>query len=173
MLLSASVTVAQGRLLEGRDPIALTAVQFLGATARRAAVRGGRGPAVRRIPAVAVLATLALTITGTLVPFSLFAFGQKRVSRGGGRARSSTWSRWSAPSSGSSPSATRPGSRQLGGGLAILAGIALSSLPLLALRRAPAPGRAATAVTERARSRDCRSGVWCPCPMSLRRARAA
>src|SRR6266436_2517827 len=32
LLLSATVTVAQGRLLTGRDPIAVTAVQFLGAT---------------------------------------------------------------------------------------------------------------------------------------------
>src|SRR6266481_2542276 len=32
LLLSATVTVAQGRLLAGRDPIAVTAVQFLGAT---------------------------------------------------------------------------------------------------------------------------------------------
>jgi O-acetylserine/cysteine efflux transporter len=33
VLLSAAFTVAQGRLLPGRDPIAVTAVQFLGATA--------------------------------------------------------------------------------------------------------------------------------------------
>src|ERR1700750_665149 len=32
LLLSAMVTVAQGRLLAGRDPVAVTAVQFLGAT---------------------------------------------------------------------------------------------------------------------------------------------
>ena len=32
LLLSATVTVAQGRLLAGRNPVAVTAVQFLGAT---------------------------------------------------------------------------------------------------------------------------------------------
>ena len=45
LFLGAAVTVAQGRLLTGRDPVAVTAVQFLGASARRAAghgVYGGR-----------------------------------------------------------------------------------------------------------------------------------
>ncbi len=51
LLLSATVTVAQGRLLTGRDPVAVTAVQFLGATLgalpvavlRRGRPRGARG----------------------------------------------------------------------------------------------------------------------------------
>ena len=51
LLVSAAFTVAQTRLLRGRDPIAATAVQFLGAAARRAAVRGGhRGHARRPAP---------------------------------------------------------------------------------------------------------------------------
>ena len=39
LFLSAAVTVAQGRLLAGRDPVAVTAVQFLGATVGALAVR--------------------------------------------------------------------------------------------------------------------------------------
>src|SRR5215471_9687013 len=81
LVLSATVTVAQGRLLIGRDPVAVTAVQFLGAalgalpvaalTAGTPASPGGAGP---------VLAVVALAAGGTLLPFTLFAFGQSRVS---------------------------------------------------------------------------------------------
>ena len=81
LLLSATVTVAQGRLLTGRDPVAVTAVQFLGATLGSlpvAMVTEG----VPAAPAGAgmVLAVVALALAGTLAPFTLFAFGQSRVS---------------------------------------------------------------------------------------------
>src|SRR5881392_2702703 len=81
LLLSATVTVAQGRLLAGRDPVAVTAVQFLGAALGSlpiAVVTEG----VPAAPAGAgvVLAVVALALAGTLAPFTLFAFGQSRVS---------------------------------------------------------------------------------------------
>src|SRR5689334_24377727 len=81
LLLSATVTVAQGRLLAGRDPVAVTAVQFLGAALGSlpiAVVTEGMPAA----PAGAgvVLAVVALALAGTLAPFTLFAFGQSRVS---------------------------------------------------------------------------------------------
>ena len=74
LLVSAMFTVAQTGLLAGRDPVAATAVQFLGAalavlpfaalTEGRPAVPGAAGP---------VLATAALAAGGTLLPFALFA----------------------------------------------------------------------------------------------------
>jgi len=80
LLVSAVFTVAQTRLLAGRDPVAATAVQFLGAALAVlpfAAVTEGR-PSV---PAAAgpVLAVAALAAGGTLLPFALFAYAQSRV----------------------------------------------------------------------------------------------
>ena len=80
VLLSAIFTVGQSRLLRGRDPIAVTAVQFLGAalvTAPFSALTEGMPPA----PAgtASLLAVVALIAGGTLLPFTLFAFGQSRI----------------------------------------------------------------------------------------------
>src|SRR5215211_7179762 len=77
---SASFTVAQARLLRGRDPVAVTAVQLLAAalaTLPVAAVTEGVPPAPAG--AHALLATAALALLGTLTPFTLFAYGQARV----------------------------------------------------------------------------------------------
>ncbi|HEX3190203.1 MAG TPA: DMT family transporter [Streptosporangiaceae bacterium] len=135
LLLSAMVTVAQGRLLAGRDPVAVTAVQFLGATLGSlpiAAVSEG----VPAAPAGAgvVLAVVALALAGTLLPFTLFAFGQSRVSAEVAGAFLNL-----EPLVGAIAGAVvfgdPAGLAQAGGGAAILAGIALSSLPLLAGRR--------------------------------------
>src|SRR5215468_1850622 len=109
LLLSATVTVAQGRLLTEGTPVAA----------------GGSGP---------VLAVLALALAGTLAPFTLFAFGQSRVS-----AEVAGAFRNLEPLVGALAGAVVFGDRvglvQVAGGVAILAGIALSSLPLLAGRR--------------------------------------
>ena len=141
LLLSATVTVAQARLLTGRDPVAVTAVQFLGAAlgALPVAVVTEGGPAA---PAGA----------GRCWPWSRWRWPGRwrrspcsRSARPGcpprSPGRSSTSSRWSAPSRAPWCSATRSGSRRSAGGLAILAGIGLSSLPLLAGRRRPAARR--------------------------------
>ena len=70
LLLSATVTVAQGRLLTGRDPVAVTAVQFLGATLGSlpvAVVSEGVPAAPAGAGAVlAVVAVVALALAGTL-----------------------------------------------------------------------------------------------------------
>ena len=153
--LSASVTVAQGRLLAGRDPIALTAVQFLGATLGALPLAASEGlPALphvagSHVAAGAVIATIAVTVTGTLVPFSLFALGQKRVSSEVAGAFLNLEPLVGAII-GIAAFGDPAGPRQLAGGLAILLGIGLSSLPLLsggapagrgmrARRPAPAP----------------------------------
>ena len=135
LLLSATVTVAQGRLLTGRNPVAVTAVQFLGATlgSLPVAVVSEGAPAT---PAGfgAPLAVVALALAGTLLPFTLFAFGQTQVSAEVAGAFLNL-----EPLVGAITGAVAFGDpvglAQVFGGMAILAGIALSSLPLLAGRR--------------------------------------
>jgi O-acetylserine/cysteine efflux transporter len=137
-VIAASVTVVQGRLLEGRDPIALTAVQFLGA-----ALGALPFAASEHLPAVhpgagTIGATVALAACGTLVPFSLFALGQKKISAEVAGAFLNL-----EPLVGAAVGIVAFGDpwgpRQVGGGLAIVVGIALSCLPLLGSRRPALP----------------------------------
>ena len=127
--LSATFIVVQPRLLAGRDPAAVTAVQF-GAGALvalpHALVFEGLPAAPATVAPVAALAALA--VAGTLLPFWLFAFGQARVSAGLAGAFLNLeplvgvavgWIGF-----GEAVAAT-----QLIGGLAVLAGIALSTMP--------------------------------------------
>jgi O-acetylserine/cysteine efflux transporter len=141
LLLSATVTVAQGRLLAGRDPVAVTAVQFLGAALGSLPIAVvSEGVPAAPAGAGVVLAVVALALAGTLLPFTLFAFGQSRVSAEVAGAFLNL-----EPLVGAFAGAVVFGDPvglvQAGGGAAILAGIALSSLPLLAgyrLARRPA-----------------------------------
>ena len=146
LVLSAAFTVAQTRLLRGRDPIAMTAVQFLGAALAvlpfAAATEGG--PAMPGTTG-AILATSALAAGGTLLPFALFAYAQSRVPAEVAGAFLNI-----EPLVGAAAGVVffgnpaRPG--QLAGGAAILAGIALGSLPLLAGGRAARRGSASEPV---------------------------
>jgi O-acetylserine/cysteine efflux transporter len=83
LMMCAVFTVAQGRLLPGRDPVAVTAVQFLGAAlgalAYTAVAEGAPTVPARLVGPGPVLATAALALAGTLGPFTLFAYGQSRV----------------------------------------------------------------------------------------------
>ena len=86
-----------------------------------------------------LLATAVLAVGGTLAPFTLFAYGQARVPERWPEP-SSTSSPWPTPSRASSFLPTRPARQQVTGFAAILAGIALGSLPLLGNhRRGTAP----------------------------------
>src|SRR6185312_302956 len=141
LLLSAAFTVAQVRRLRGRDPVALTAVQFLGAALAvlpfSVATEGM--PALPAGPGVA-LAVLGLAAGGTLLPFTLFAYAQGRVSAEVAGAFLNLEPLVGAVA-GVAVFGDPAGPVQLAGGVAILAGIALSSLPLLGTgRRDPAPG---------------------------------
>jgi O-acetylserine/cysteine efflux transporter len=134
LVLSATVIVAQGRLLTGRDPVAVTAVQFLGAALAAlpvAVVTGGMPPAAGGTGPV--LAVVALAAGGTLLPFTLFAFGQSRVSAEVAGAFVNI-----EPLVGAIVGAVAfrdpVGFAQVAGGAAIVAGIGLSSLPLSGLR---------------------------------------
>ena len=145
LLLSATFTVAQVRLLRGRDPIAVTAVQFLGAAlaALPFSVATEGIPAAPGGPGT-VLATAGLVAGGTLLPFTLFAYAQSRVSAEVAGAFLNLEPLVGAVA-GVAVFGDPAGLRQLSGGAAILVGIALSSLPLLATGRRrparPAPGR--------------------------------
>src|SRR6185312_4748335 len=84
VLIASSLTVAQGQLLKGQNPAAVTAVQFLGAAIAAlpvAALTEGLPPAppAGGASVVAVLAVVGLAAVGTLAPFTLFAFGQRQV----------------------------------------------------------------------------------------------
>jgi len=76
-----------------------------------------------------------VTVCGTLIPFSLFAFGQKRVSAVLAGAFLNLEPLVGAMI-GIVAFGDPAGARQVAGGMAIIAGIALSTLPLLAPRRA-------------------------------------
>jgi O-acetylserine/cysteine efflux transporter len=144
LLVSATFTVVQGRLLRDRDPVAVTAVQFLGAAIAMlpvAVVTGGM-PAAPAAPGPA-LATAALATAGTLLPFTLFAYGQSRVSAEVAGAFVNLEPLVGAVA-GVVVFGNPAGPEQLAGGAAILIGIALSSLPLLASGR-PAPAAEAPA----------------------------
>jgi drug/metabolite transporter (DMT)-like permease len=80
--LSATFIVAQPRLLAGRDPAAVTAVQFAaGAVVALPHALAFEGLPPASATAGPVIALAALAIAGTLLPFWLFAFGQAHVPR--------------------------------------------------------------------------------------------
>ncbi len=135
LLMSATFTVAQTRLLHGRDPVAVTAVQFVAAALAVLPV----AIAAEGMPAApgssgALLAAAGLAVGGTLLPFTLFAYGQARVSAEVAGAFLNLEPLVGAVA-GVVVFGDAVGAQQFLGGLGILAGIALSSLPLLAADR--------------------------------------
>jgi O-acetylserine/cysteine efflux transporter len=80
-LISAGFTVSQARLLRGSDPIAVTGLQLAAAAVVVLPIalvteHHAAGPGTM----TALLATIGLVVAGTVLPTSLFAFGQSRVS---------------------------------------------------------------------------------------------
>jgi drug/metabolite transporter (DMT)-like permease len=133
---SAAFTVAQARLLCGRDPVAVTAVQFVGAALTAlpvAAVTEGLPAAPAGMGTVA--ATAGLTLLGTLAASTLFAYGQAQVSAEVAGAFVNLEPLVGA-AAGALVFGDPVGLALVAGAAAILAGIALSSLPLL---RPPGP----------------------------------
>jgi O-acetylserine/cysteine efflux transporter len=173
LMVSAVFTVAQGSLLSGRDPVAVTAVQFLGAALAVlpfSAITEGV-PAVPHAPG-AVLAVVALAAGGTVLPFTLFAFGQSRVSAEVAGAFYNIEPLVGAVA-GIVLFGDPAGLAQAVGGAAIIAGIALSSLPLLA--GGARTGDAAAAVSQARPGRSSGPGVtrsWPGCQTAARRATA-
>ncbi len=146
LLLSSTFTVSQARTLRGRDPVSVTAVQFLGA-ALAALIFSAATEGVPSAPhsAGALLVVGALTAGGTLLPFTLFAYGQTRVSAEVAGAFVNIEPLVGAVA-GVVLFGNPAGPAQVAGGAAILGGIALSSFPLIgegrgraASGRAPSP----------------------------------
>lgn len=80
LVVSAVFTIGQPRLLEGRDVVAVTAVQLGGAavaSTAAAVLLEGAPPVPAGAGDLAVLG--ALVLLGTLLPFTLFAYGQSKV----------------------------------------------------------------------------------------------
>jgi O-acetylserine/cysteine efflux transporter len=165
VLIVAAMTVAQRRFLQGQDPAAVTAVQFLGAAIAALPVAictagAPPAPAAGAAGALAVLAAAGLASAGTLVPFTLFAYGQRAVPTEVAGAFLNL-----EPLVGSLTGVAAfgdpAGAPLFLGGAAILGGIAMSSLPALRGRPAPAaegavgraasPGGASPAVLGRGR----------------------
>jgi len=137
MLISAAFTVWQPDLLAGRDPLAVTAVQFtasaLPAVAFAALTEGSPVPAAGVVGPGAWVAVAALGLVGTLAPFTLFAWAQTRTTPEVAGAFLNL-----EPVVGAVAGAVAFGDPfgrlQVTGGLAVLLGIALSALPQGALR---------------------------------------
>jgi O-acetylserine/cysteine efflux transporter len=80
-LASAGFTVSQARLLRGRDPIAVTGLQLMAAAAAMLPIALTTESLPSSPPgAVTLFAVIGLVLAGTVLPTSLFAFGQSRVS---------------------------------------------------------------------------------------------
>jgi O-acetylserine/cysteine efflux transporter len=135
---SAAFIVVQPRLLAGRDPAAVTAVQFAGGAlvGLPVAVLGEGLPHGPVGPAPA-LALAALALAGTPLPFWLFAFGQARV-----RAELAGAFLNLEPVVGAAAGWLALGEPatfiQILGAVAVLGGIGLSTLPLPAKPAKPA-----------------------------------
>ena len=128
VLISAVFTVGQTRLLRGRDPIAVTALQFLGAalvTAPFSVLTESMPSAPAHV--TSLLAVAALIAGGTLLPFTLFAFGQSRLPAEIAGAFLNIEPLVGAVA-GVVAFGNPAGPAQLSGGAAILGGIALSSV---------------------------------------------
>jgi len=134
LLASAAFVVAQPGILRGRDPVAVTAVQLAAGAVAALPVAGALAglPAAPRGHA-ALGAVVGLAIAGTLLPFTLFAYAQTRV----------------APEIAGAFLNLEPlvgavvgvlafgdpfGATQLLGGSAILAGIAITTVPIITAR---------------------------------------
>jgi drug/metabolite transporter (DMT)-like permease len=134
MALSAAFTVAQSRLLAGRDPLAVTAVQFVAAAAVTVPLAAVTEPlpwsgadAVSGSPA-GLLAVAALVVIATLLPFTLFAWGQARTTPEVAGAFLNLEPLVGA-ASGAVAFGDPFGFSQCVGAAAVLGGIALSALP--------------------------------------------
>ena len=124
---SASFTVSQARLLRGRDPLAVTGLQLMSAAVMvlpvaLATEHHMAGP----VSPAALLATAGLVVAGTVGPTALFACGQSKVAADVAGAFLNIEPLVGAIL-GMALFADPLGPAQVAGGLAIVAGIGLSS----------------------------------------------
>jgi O-acetylserine/cysteine efflux transporter len=144
VVMSAALIAVQPRLLKDQDAAAVTAVQFVAASLAAlpvALISGG----VPHAPATAepVVAFVALALVGTVLPFWLFAHGQKGTSPAFAGAMVNIeplvgavigWVAFSDP----------VGVWQIGGAVAVVVGILLSTVPWERIALAGLPQRLQT-----------------------------
>jgi drug/metabolite transporter (DMT)-like permease len=147
---SAATVTAQPRLLAGRHPVAVTAVQLGagGLLALPVAIVLEGLPAAPPAGGWALPAAALLATAGTLLPFTLFAYGQARMAPQLAGAFLNLEPLVGALA-GAAAFGDAFGPVQLAGGLVLLAGIALSAIP----RQAPAPVATARVASQRERLR--------------------
>jgi O-acetylserine/cysteine efflux transporter len=132
LAISAAMTVAQVDMLRGRDPMAVTAVQFMAAAAGALPIAlVTEGAPAAPSAAGPMLGVLGLTVVGTMLPWVFFAFGQARVPAAVAGSFLNI-----EPLIGAMLGAVffgdAVGVAQIGAGLAILSGVALSTLAAVA-----------------------------------------
>jgi O-acetylserine/cysteine efflux transporter len=132
LAISAAMTVAQVDMLRGRDPMAVTAVQFMAAAAGALPIALiTEGAPTAPSAAAPMLGVLGLTVVGTMLPWVFFAFGQARVPAAVAGSFLNI-----EPLVGAMLGAVffgdAVGLAQIGAGLAILSGVALSTLAAVA-----------------------------------------
>ena len=139
LAISAAMTVAQVDMLRGRDPMAVTAVQFMAAAAGALPIALlTEGAPAAPSSAGPILGVLGLTVVGTMLPWVFFAFGQARVPAAVAGSFLNIEPLVGAVL-GAAFFGDAVGVAQIGAGLAILAGVALSTLAAAAPARETAP----------------------------------
>ncbi len=147
-LLSAGFTVSQARLLRGRDPIAVTGLQLMAAAVAVLPVAViSEHHAAGSMSMLALLSTIGLVLAGTVLPTSLFAYGQGRVTADVAGAFLNLEPLVGAIM-GIALFAEPAGLVQIAGGAAIMTGIGLSSFQVVRLEQRRRVGAAGPAVVE-------------------------
>ncbi len=159
-MLSAGFTVSQARLLRGRDPIAVTGLQLMAAAVAvlpiaLATEHHAAGP----MSVLPLLATIGLVLAGTVLPTSLFAFGQSRVTADVAGAFLNLEPLVGAIM-GMALFAEPAGPVQIAGGAAIMTGIGLSSFQVVSSERRRRVRAPSPAVAERAGAAGDWAGDW-------------
>ena len=147
-LVSACFTVSQARLLRGRDPVAVTGLQLMSAAVLVLPIAlTTEHHLAGSMSAAALLATIGLVVAGTVGPTALFAFGQSKVAADVAGAFLNI-EPLVGTIMGMALFADPLGPVQIAGGLAIMAGIGLSSYQVARGERLRRAGPVATSEVE-------------------------
>jgi len=126
-VVSASFVVSQAKMLRGRDPVTVSALQLLAAAALTLPLALSEGTPSCHASMASVVATGLLVVAGTVGPTVMFAYGQTRV-RADVAGAFVNLEPLVGAIAGTVLFADPLGAAQLAGGAAILAGIGLSSM---------------------------------------------
>jgi O-acetylserine/cysteine efflux transporter len=164
-LTSAGFMVSQARLLRGRDPVAVTAVQLLAAAAGTLPLALlTEGVHLGHASPAAALASCGLVLAGTVAPTALFAYGQSRVPADVAGAFVNLEPLVGAVA-GTLLFGDPLGLVQVAGGAAIVAGIGLSCLQVVRAERERRACAAAAARPAAASAREPAASGAAPIPV--------